>query len=434
MSSFGRKLRQIREERGRSLSEIADATKIRRTYLEALETDDFDAFPGKAYGKFFLRAYADAVGFDPEPLMAEYDRAILGVDAEPVAPEPESQTSASSSHAWKVKLAESRRQAGETRESREVARADPEPEPEPVSETDPSEDPLSTENFEAAVEAPAQNPVANPIATLAKSPPEAPAKPPVDVRIETPVATPGETPVESPESNHEKPDGAGDAGRRWVLLAVGIVLVALVSFALIQGRRGAEAPTDTASTEISDTNETRPIAHAETVSSSEDRASTQSRPSSEPMPRPEPGSDSPSASKAIPPTNAALEAAPEAPTPSAAPVADSVLTVAEHGVGTAIQNRRLVGSDDRFEEGSGVVFFTQVLGGSPGMKIRHVWRRDGSAVQAIELNVGASHWRTHSRKTLWGIGDWSVEAQDADGRVLARAEFRCVAQGALSDS
>ena len=44
-------------------------------------------------------------------------------------------------------------------------------------------------------------------------------------------------------------------------------------------------------------------------------------------------------------------------------------------------------------------------------------------VQTIELELGGSHWRTHSRKTLWHTGHWSVEVQDAAGRVLARSEF-----------
>ena len=66
--------------------------------------------------------------------------------------------------------------------------------------------------------------------------------------------------------------------------------------------------------------------------------------------------------------------------------------------------------------------------GQPGETVRHVWIHEGSAVDATELNIGASHWRTQSRKTLGpgSAGRWTVEALDSAGRVLARREFVCV--------
>jgi hypothetical protein len=105
------------------------------------------------------------------------------------------------------------------------------------------------------------------------------------------------------------------------------------------------------------------------------------------------------------------------------------LTVSEHGVGRDVVNRRLVGRDDRFEEGGVAWFFARVLGGSAGQPVRHVWLRDGKRVQSIDMTLGGAHWRTHSRKTLWGVGDWAVEARDDQGRVLARSTFRCVPAG-----
>ena len=67
-----------------------------------------------------------------------------------------------------------------------------------------------------------------------------------------------------------------------------------------------------------------------------------------------------------------------------------------------------------------------MTGGGPGDTIRHVWTREGKWMGSHELNIGGTHWRTQSRKTLWGTGKWAVEARDADGNVLARAEFTCV--------
>ena len=66
-------------------------------------------------------------------------------------------------------------------------------------------------------------------------------------------------------------------------------------------------------------------------------------------------------------------------------------------------------------------------GGSPGDTIEHVWLREGRRMGAIELNIGASHWRTQSRWTLpaGSAGRWSVEARDASGRLLAQSDFTC---------
>jgi hypothetical protein len=105
------------------------------------------------------------------------------------------------------------------------------------------------------------------------------------------------------------------------------------------------------------------------------------------------------------------------------------LSVAEHGVGRRVVNRRLEQRGDRFEEGEVVWFSTRVLGGGRGDSIRHVWLRDGRTMQSTVLDIGGPHWRTHSRKTLWGTGEWTVEARDPDGRVLARAGFTCVPRG-----
>ena len=82
--------------------------------------------------------------------------------------------------------------------------------------------------------------------------------------------------------------------------------------------------------------------------------------------------------------------------------------------------------DDRFEEGEVVWFTTRVRGGEPGDSIRHIWFRDGGRIQIVDLNLGSAHYRTRSKKTLWGVGEWAVEARDSEGRVLARAEFDCV--------
>ncbi len=103
------------------------------------------------------------------------------------------------------------------------------------------------------------------------------------------------------------------------------------------------------------------------------------------------------------------------------------ISVTESGVGTGVVDRRLAGQGTRFKEGSTVFFFTRVVGGASGQKLRHVWLHEGRVIQSIELSLGSAHWRTYSTKTLRAKGNWAVEARSADDRVLARADFTCEA-------
>jgi len=67
----GRALRECREAFGRSLEEVAEATRIRPSYLAALETGDYSAFPGDFWARLFLRSYAQHLGLPPEEMIAE---------------------------------------------------------------------------------------------------------------------------------------------------------------------------------------------------------------------------------------------------------------------------------------------------------------------------------------------------------------------------
>ncbi|UCF69449.1 MAG: DUF2914 domain-containing protein, partial [Acidobacteriota bacterium] len=101
------------------------------------------------------------------------------------------------------------------------------------------------------------------------------------------------------------------------------------------------------------------------------------------------------------------------------------LSVAEFGVGQAVVHRQLVGRSDEFDLGDRAAFFTRVVGGASGERIRHVWLHESRQVQVIELELGGPHWRTYSEKRLRAVGQWTVEARDTSDRVLARASFTC---------
>jgi cytoskeletal protein RodZ len=124
-----------------------------------------------------------------------------------------------------------------------------------------------------------------------------------------------------------------------------------------------------------------------------------------------------------------LKPAPEPEVVAAEPAPpSSPIVITEFGVGSGIADRQLVGRSESFREGSTVWFWTRVIDGKPGDTIRHVWSREGQQAAVIELNIGGAHWRTQSRWDLrqGSAGRWSVEARDAQDRLLARSEFSCL--------
>jgi cytoskeleton protein RodZ len=74
--SLGEKLRQAREERGISISEVAEQTRISPLYLKSIEKDDYKPLPGGIFNKGFLRSYARYIGFDEEEALADYAQLV----------------------------------------------------------------------------------------------------------------------------------------------------------------------------------------------------------------------------------------------------------------------------------------------------------------------------------------------------------------------
>jgi len=70
--SFGARLRQRREERQVALVTVADETKIKLSLLEALERDDVSRWPAGIFRRAFIRAYAHAIGLDPDVVVREF--------------------------------------------------------------------------------------------------------------------------------------------------------------------------------------------------------------------------------------------------------------------------------------------------------------------------------------------------------------------------
>jgi cytoskeletal protein RodZ len=75
MAEFGDLLRQARDFKSVTLREAERATRIRRSYLEALEAEEFAQLPPATYARGIVRNYAQYLGLDPASTLAAYERA-----------------------------------------------------------------------------------------------------------------------------------------------------------------------------------------------------------------------------------------------------------------------------------------------------------------------------------------------------------------------
>lgn len=73
-TGIGPTLREARNRRKVDLAEVEAAIKIRARYLQAMENEEWDALPGGAYTRGFIRTYASYLGLDGERLADDYRR------------------------------------------------------------------------------------------------------------------------------------------------------------------------------------------------------------------------------------------------------------------------------------------------------------------------------------------------------------------------
>jgi cytoskeleton protein RodZ len=72
MFEIGGSLREARLKRELTPADVQKAIRIRDRYLQALEEERWEALPGDAYVKGFLRTYADYLGLDSDVYVDEY--------------------------------------------------------------------------------------------------------------------------------------------------------------------------------------------------------------------------------------------------------------------------------------------------------------------------------------------------------------------------
>jgi len=74
MESVGELLKHEREAQGKTIDDVARATKLSRLILEALEADHFSVLPAPVYVKGHLRTYARFLGLNEDAMVDKYLR------------------------------------------------------------------------------------------------------------------------------------------------------------------------------------------------------------------------------------------------------------------------------------------------------------------------------------------------------------------------
>lgn len=72
METIGQILKRVREEKGISIEEVSNQTKVHHRVIEALESDNFKELPAPVYVKSFIKHYAKFLELDSEELVKRY--------------------------------------------------------------------------------------------------------------------------------------------------------------------------------------------------------------------------------------------------------------------------------------------------------------------------------------------------------------------------
>lgn len=72
VKGFGAMLREARESLGISIGDVSSRTRLSVDQIRAIEEEDLERLPERAFLRAFLRAYAKAIGIDYEPVVNDY--------------------------------------------------------------------------------------------------------------------------------------------------------------------------------------------------------------------------------------------------------------------------------------------------------------------------------------------------------------------------
>ncbi len=101
--------------------------------------------------------------------------------------------------------------------------------------------------------------------------------------------------------------------------------------------------------------------------------------------------------------------------------AEGTLTVSEAKLGTAVENKQLVGEAAKFDLNQKVYLWLELKGG-PADDITVTWK-NGEKSYTTTLKVGGPTYHTWAYKTAAIAGAWTVTVSDASGKDLKTLEF-----------
>lgn len=72
MNELGKFLKEQREEKGITLDELQDITKIQRRYLVGIENGNYSLMPGPFYVRAFIKQYVEAIGLKSDEIFEQF--------------------------------------------------------------------------------------------------------------------------------------------------------------------------------------------------------------------------------------------------------------------------------------------------------------------------------------------------------------------------
>ncbi|MDI6714901.1 MAG: DUF4115 domain-containing protein [Thermodesulfovibrio sp.] len=76
-------LKNKRLQLGKSIEEIAEITKIKKSYLIAIEEGKFDELPIEVYTRSYIKIYSELLGVDPQQILREYENYLKSKKSKP---------------------------------------------------------------------------------------------------------------------------------------------------------------------------------------------------------------------------------------------------------------------------------------------------------------------------------------------------------------
>lgn len=85
MTELGARLKEARTEKGYTLDDLQEITKIQKRYLVGIEEGNYSSMPGSFYVRAFIKQYAEAVGLNANEILDQYRTEIPSSQVSEVA-------------------------------------------------------------------------------------------------------------------------------------------------------------------------------------------------------------------------------------------------------------------------------------------------------------------------------------------------------------